>query len=280
MSLAWRRRLLNRVALAASLVAMAAGLAALGAVLWTLIGRGLSGWAWSLFAENTPPPGSAGGLKNAILGSLMMTSLATLIGTPIGVLAGTYLAEFGDRSRLAGTIRFLNGILLSAPSIVVGFFVYVAYVVKVGHFSGWGGVFALSIILVPVVVSSTENVLRLVPLSLREAAIALGTPEWKVTVFILYRASRPGMLTGIMLGVARICGESAPLLFTALNNQFSSFDLQKPVANLPVTIFQYAMSPYDDWRSLAWSGAMLITGGVLAANIAARVLFRKRKVAV
>jgi len=210
----------------------------------------------------------------------MMTSLATLIGTPIGVLAGTYLAEFGDRSRLAGTIRFLNGILLSAPSIVVGFFVYVAYVVKVGHFSGWGGVFALSIILVPVVVSSTENVLRLVPLSLREAAIALGTPEWKVTVFILYRASRPGMLTGIMLGVARICGESAPLLFTALNNQFSSFDLQKPVANLPVTIFQYAMSPYDDWRSLAWSGAMLITGGVLAANIAARVLFRKRKVAV
>jgi phosphate transport system permease protein len=271
-----RRRLLNRLALAASLAAMLIGLIALGAILSTLAGRGFSGWAWTLFAQDTPPPGSAGGLRNAIVGSLLMTGLATLIGTPVGVLAGTYLSEFGDRSRLAGLIRFVNGILLSAPSIVIGFFVYTAYVLQVGRFSGWGGVLALAIILLPVVVSSTENVLRLVPKSLREAAIALGTPEWKVTLFILYRAARPGMLTGILLAVARICGESAPLLFTALNNQFWSMDLARPLANLPVTIFQYASSPYEDWRDLAWAGALLITFAVLALNVAARVFFRKR----
>lgn len=273
-SLLRRRRVLNSLALTASMVAMTIGLLALGAILWTLVGRGLAAMTWTLFIQDTPPPGSSGGLRNAIFGSLLMTSIATLVGTPIGVLAGTYLAE--SEGPLASTVRFLNGILLSAPSIVVGFFIYTAYIVHVGHFSGWGGTLALAMILLPVVVSSTENVLRLVPRSLREAAIALGTPEWKVTLYILYRAARPGLMTGILLGVARICGESAPLLFTALNNQFWSADLARPLANLPVTIFQYAMSPYDDWRSLAWAGALLVAGSVLALNIAARVFFRKR----
>jgi phosphate transport system permease protein len=217
-----------------------------------------------------------GGLSNAIWGSLMMTFLATLIGTPIGILAGTYLAEFGQRGWLSPVTRFINDILLSAPSIVIGLFVYAVYVIKIGHFSGWGGTLALSIIVIPVVIRTTENMLRLIPNSLREAAAALGAPQWKVITFVTLRAARAGILTGILLAIARISGETAPLLFTALNNQFFSSNMNQPMANLPVVIFQFAMSPYDDWRSLAWAGALLITFSVLTLNIVARVLFRQK----
>jgi len=224
----------------------------------------------------TPPPGSDGGLANAIAGSLIIVGVGTLLGTPIGILAGTYLAEFGKRSRLAGATRFLNDVLLSAPSIVIGLFVYAVFVSQVRHFSGLAGAFALGLIVIPVVVRTTDDMLRLVPNSLREAAAALGAPAWKIVTQVTYRAARTGILTGILLALARVSGETAPLLFTALNNQFWSTNLNAPMANLPVVIFQFAMSPYDDWNRLAWGGATLITLAVLLLNILARMLFRKR----
>jgi len=251
------------------------GLFWLGWILWTLLEHGIPGLGMHLFTQTTPPPGSSGGLINAIFGSVMMVILATLIGTPIGILAGTYLAEFGQRGWLAPVTRFINDVLLSAPSIVIGLFVYEIYVVKVGHFSGWGGTLALSILVIPVVIRTTENMLRLIPNSLREAAAALGTPQWKIINFVTLRAARAGILTGVLLAVARISGETAPLLFTALNNQFWSTDMNQPMANLPVVIFQFAMSPYADWQSLAWAGALLITMSVLTLNIVARIMFRQ-----
>mgnify|MGYP003385702013 CR=1 FL=1 len=270
-----RRRLINALSLGISILAMLFGLFWLGWILWTLLANGLQGLNLNLFTQMTPPPGSEGGLLNAIAGSLVMTFIATLIGTPIGILAGTYLAEFGQRGWLAPVTRFINDVLLSAPSIVIGLFVYEIYVIKIGHFSGWAGAFALSIIVIPVVIRTTENMLRLVPNTLREAAAALGTPQWKIINFVTLRAARAGILTGILLAVARISGETAPLLFTSLNNQFWSSDLNQPMANLPVVIFQFAMSPYADWQSLAWAGALLITVSVLTLNILARVLFRQ-----
>jgi phosphate transport system permease protein len=275
-SLYARRRFINGLSLTVSVLAMAFGLFWLGWILWTLLMQGLPGMSSTIFTQTTPPPGSQGGLGNAIWGSLMMTSLATLIGTPIGILAGTYLAEFGQRGWLAPATRFINDILLSAPSIVIGLFIYEIYVVKVGHFAGWGGTLALAIIVIPVVIRTTENMLRLIPNTLREAAAALGTPQWKVISFVTLRAARAGILTGILLAVARISGETAPLLFTALNNQFWSNNMNQPMANLPVVIFQFAMSPYDDWRSLAWAGALLITFSVLTLNIVARLMFRQK----
>ena len=275
-SLYGRRRLINKISLTISVLAMGFGLFWLTWILWTLLVQGLPGINASIFTQITPPPGSQGGLSNAIWGSLMMTSLATLIGTPVGILAGTYLAEFGHRGWLAPITRFINDILLSAPSIVIGLFVYEVYIIKIGHFAGWGGALALSIIVIPVVIRTTENMLRLVPNSLREAAAALGAPQWKVISFVTLRAARAGILTGILLAIARISGETAPLLFTSLNNQFFSNNMNQPMANLPVVIFQFAMSPYDDWRSLAWAGALLITFSVLTLNIVARVMFRQK----
>jgi len=271
-----RRRLLNYFTLSISVLAMMFGLFWLGWILITLLESGLPGLSPHIFVQMTPPPGSSGGLLNAIAGSLAMTLLATLIGTPIGILAGTYLAEFGQRGWLSPATRFINDILLSAPSIVIGLFVYEVYVTQVRHFSGWGGVLALSILVVPIVIRTTENMLRLVPNTLREAAAALGAPQWKIINFVTLRAARAGIITGVLLAVARISGETAPLLFTALNNQFWSSNMNQPMANLPVVIFQFAMSPYDDWHQLAWAGALLITFSVLALNIAARVLFRQK----
>ena len=270
-----RRRIINIVSLGISVLAMAFGLFWLGWILWTLLENGLPGLGMHVFTQTTPPPGSSGGLINAIFGSLMMVVIATFIGTPIGILAGTYLAEFGQRGWLAPVTRFINDVLLSAPSIVIGLFVYEIYVIKIGHFSGWGGAFALSILVIPVVIRTTENMLRLIPNSLREAAAALGTPQWKIISFVTLRAARAGILTGILLAVARISGETAPLLFTALNNQFWSSNMNQPMANLPVVIFQFAMSPYEDWHTLAWAGALLITLSVLTLNIVARVMFRQ-----
>jgi phosphate transport system permease protein len=271
-----RRRIINAFNLTASMLAMAFGLFWLSWILFTLLQKGLGGISIALFTQMTPPPGSAGGLLNAIAGSAVMATLATLIGTPIGIMAGTYLAEFGQRGWLAPTTRFINDILLSAPSIVIGLFIYTVYVAKVGFFSGWAGALALSLIVIPVVVRTTEDMLRLVPNGLREAAAALGAPQWKVVTLVTWRASKAGMVTGVLLAVARISGETAPLLFTALNNQFWSADMNKPMANLPVVIFQFAMSPYEDWQKLAWAGALLITAGVLGLNIVARVMFRKK----
>ena len=274
-SLYTRRRLINTITLSISVLAMLFGLFWLGWILFTLFSHGLSGLSLSIFTEMTPPPGSKGGLLNAIVGSLLMTLFGTLIGTPIGILAGTYLAEFGQRGWLSPATRFINDILLSAPSIVIGLFIYQIYVAKVKHFSGWGGAFALAILVIPVVIRTTENMLRLVPSSLREAAAALGAPQWKVISFVTLRAARAGIVTGILLAVARISGETAPLLFTALNNQFWSANMNKPMSNLPVVIFEYAMSPYNDWQSLAWAASLLITLSVLTLNILARVLFRQ-----
>ncbi len=271
-----RRRIVNAVSLGISVLAMLFGLFWLGWILWTLLENGLPGLSAHVFTQTTPPPGSDGGLINAIFGSLMMVVVAVIIGTPIGILAGTYLAEFGQRGWLVPVTRFINDILLSAPSIVIGLFVYEVYVVKVGHFAGWGGAFALAILVIPVVIRTTENMLRLVPNSLREAAAALGAPQWKVISFVTLRAARAGILTGILLAVARISGETAPLLFTALNNQFWSSNMNQPMANLPVVIFQFAMSPYEDWQNLAWAGALLITMSVLTLNIVARVMFRQK----
>jgi phosphate transport system permease protein len=271
-----RRRAINAFNLGASFVAVAFGLVWLLWILGTLAAAGLHAFGPTLFTQNTPPPGSSGGLSNAIVGSLLMTGAATLIGTPVGILAGTYLAEYGQRGWLGACTRFINDILLSAPSIVIGLFVYAVYVSQVKHFSGWAGAFALSLIVLPVVVRATENMLRLVPNSLREAAAALGAPQWRTITFVTWRAAKAGIVTGVLLAVARISGETAPLLFTALNNQFFSADMNAPMANLPVAIFQFAMSPYDDWQRLAWAGALLITLAVLVLNIVARILFRER----
>ena len=273
----YRRRLLvNRFALMLSLAAMAAGMSFLFWILSVLVIKGVGGLNLAVFTQMTPSPGSAGGLLNAIFGSVMMVSMGTLIATPIGILAGIYLAEFGRRGWVAPTTRFVNDILLSAPSIIIGLFVYTVYVAQVKHFSAWAGAFALAIIAIPVIVRTTETMLLLVPASLREAAAALGAPEWKVVSYVALRAVRSGVITGILLAVARISGETAPLLFTALNNQFWSSDLNAPMANLPVVIFQFAMSPFENWVSLAWAGAMLITFSVLAINIITRVVFRQR----
>jgi phosphate transport system permease protein len=270
-----RRRIINAVGLSVSVLAMLFGLFWLCWILITLLDHGLPALTPVVFAQMTPPPGSSGGLLNAIAGSLMMTLVGTLIGTPIGILAGTYLAEFGQRGWMAPITRFINDVLLSAPSIVIGLFVYEVYVVRVKHFSGWAGALALSILVIPIVIRTTENMLRLVPSTLREAAAALGAPQWKVINFVTLRAARAGIITGVLLAVARISGETAPLLFTALNNQFWSSNMNQPMANLPVVIFQFAMSPYEDWQKLAWAGALLITVSVLTLNILARVLFRQ-----
>jgi phosphate transport system permease protein len=267
-----RRRIANKVALSLALGAAGFGLFWLVAILWTLLYNGLSAINLSLFTENTPPPGGEGGLLNAIFGSVVMTAVATAVGTPVGVMAGTYLAEFGRNTKLAEVVRFINDVLLSAPSIMVGLFVYEVLVVRMGHFSAWAGAMALAVLVIPVVVRTTEDMLKLVPNSLREAAAALGAPQWKVITLVAYRAARNGMITGMLLAVARISGETAPLLFTALNNQFWSADMNAPMANLPVVIFQYAMSPYEDWRQLAWGGALLITVAILLLNIGARLL--------
>ena len=271
-SLYSHRREVNIVALALSFAATGIGLAILLFILGTLLYNGIPALSVDLFTINTPPPGSRGGIANAIYGSVVLVVLATLLGTPIGILTGTYLAEFGRESRIASVIRFVNDILLSAPSIIIGVFVYELMVVPMGHFSAWAGVIALAVIVIPVVVRTTENMMLLVPASLREAAIALGTPRWKVVVAVVYRAAVQGMLTGVLLAVARIAGETAPLLFTAVNNSFWSHDMNAPMANLPYVIFQFALSPYADWQVLAWGGAMLITITILALNIFARFL--------
>jgi phosphate transport system permease protein len=271
-----RRRLVNALALAFASGATAIGLAVLGFILWTLFANGFEAIGIKLFTQSTPPPGSDGGLANAIFGSLLVTVIGTLIGTPIGILAGTFLAEFGRASRLAGITRFVSDILLSAPSIVVGLFVYTVIILRIGHFAAWAGAVALAILVIPIVLRTTEDMLNLVPDSLREASAALGAPRWRTVMQISYRAARQGMITGILLAVSRISGETAPLLFTSLNNQFWSTNLDAPMANLPVVIFQYAMSPYDDWRRLAWGGALIITLFVLGLNITARNLGRAR----
>lgn len=271
-----RRRRTNRIMLTLSMLALLFGLFWLCWILLTLLHKGGAAMSWTLFTQNTPPPGANGGLLNAILGSVMMTAVGTLVGTPVGILAGTYLAEYGHRGWLAPATRFLNDVLLSAPSIVIGLFIYAVYVAQAGHYSGWAGAFALSILVIPVVVRSTDNMLQLVPNSLREAAAALGCPQWRIVMFICYRAAWSGIITGVLLAVARISGETAPLLFTALNNQFLSMNMNAPIANLPVIIYQYAASPFPDWNRLAWAGAALITLIVLGISIAARVFFRKK----
>ncbi|HET9578208.1 MAG TPA: phosphate ABC transporter permease PstA [Usitatibacter sp.] len=270
-----RRRVVNRLMMALAWAALAFGLFWLAWILGVLLHEGASALRMTLFTRSTPPPGGDGGLANAIFGSVLMAATGTIVGTPIGILAGTYLAEYGRRGWLAPATRFINDVLLSAPSIVIGLFVYTVYVARVGHFSGWAGALALAIIVIPIVVRTTDDMLKLVPNSLREAAVALGCPTWKMITMVSYRAARSGIVTGVLLAIARIAGETAPLLFTALNNQFWSSDMDRPVANLPVVIFQFAMSPYEDWHRLAWGGAILITLLVLGMNIAARALFRK-----
>ena len=271
-----RRKLVNVIALALSLGAMAFGLVWLVWILIETIRLGVGGLNLAVFTQMTPPPQAEGGLANAIFGSLMMVGLATLIGTPVGVLCGIYLAEYGQKTWLGSVTRFINDILLSAPSIVVGLFIYAVVVAQVKSFSAIAGVLALALIVLPVVIRQTENMLSLVPNALREAAYALGTPKWKVIGSVTLKASLAGVITGILLAVARIAGETAPLLFTALSNQFWTSDLREPMASLPVTIFKFAMSPYENWQKLAWAGVFLITAGVLALNIIARVLFRQR----
>ena len=267
-----RRRLMNRLAFTLSGLAALAGVAALGALLWTLISRGLPGLTPTVFTQSTPAPGSAGGLANAIVGSVLMTLLGIAVGAPLGLLAGTYLSEYGRGSRLAALIRFVSDVLLSAPSIIVGLFVYAIVVLRQGHFSALAGALALAIIALPVMVRTSEDMLRLVPVSLREASAALGANPYQTILWTIYPAARSGLVTGLLLAVARISGETAPLLFTALNNQFWSLRLDEPMANLPAVIFQFAMSPYDDWQQLAWTGALLITGFVLVLSILARTL--------
>ena len=277
MSLYSRRVMTNRIGVGLSMAAMAFGLLALLWILWTLLYNGFAALSWDLFTRDTPAPGSeGGGLRNAIVGSLLIVGVTALVSTPIGILAGIYLAEFGGRSRFATATRFVTDIMLSAPSIVVGLFVYALAVATLGGFSGWAGSLALSLIAIPVVVRTTENMLLLVPGSLREAAFAVGAPHWQVSLKVTLRAVKAGVLTGILLAIARVTGETAPLLFTALNNQFYSTDMSQPMGNLPVVIFQFAMSPYDNWVNLAWGGALLIALMVLAINIVARVLFRKK----
>ena len=272
-----KRRIASRIGLALSMSAMAVGLAVLIWILYVLFSNGLSALDLNLLTQDTPAPGTdGGGLRNAIVGSLMIVSLTVLVSTPVGILAGIYLTEFGDESKTAELTRFVTDIMLSAPSIVLGLFVYAIAVATVGNFSGYAGSMALSLIAIPVVMRTTENMLRLVPGSLREAAFALGAPRWKVSTMVTLRAAKSGVMTGILLAVARISGETAPLLFTALNNQFFSTNMGAPIANLPVVIFQFAMSPYDNWVRLAWAGALLITMTVLILNILARVVFREK----
>ncbi len=272
-----RRRRANQIGLVLSMVAMILGLVALLWILVVLFGNGLAALDWAIFTNDTPAPGSeGGGLRNAMVGSLMIVGLAVLVSTPVGILAGIYLTEFGDTSKTAEFTRFITDIMLSAPSIVLGLFVYAIAVATVGNFSGYAGSLALSLIAIPVVMRTTENMMRLVPGSLREAAFALGAPRWKVTTMVTLRAARSGVITGLLLAVARISGETAPLLFTALNNQFFSTDLSRPMANLPVVIFQFAMSPYENWIRLAWAGALIITLTVLLLNILARIFFRDK----
>ena len=272
-----RRKRANKIGLTLSMSAMGLGMIFLFWILSVLVIKGFSSINLDLFTHSTPAPGSdGGGLANAIVGSLMLIGCCTLISTPIGVLAGLYLSEYGDRSKVAAVTRFVTDIMLSAPSIVIGLFVYAFVVAQVRHFSGWAGTIALALIAIPVVVRTTENMLRLVPGSLREAAYALGTPKWKVAFMITLRAAQSGVITGVLLALARVSGETAPLLFTALNNQFFSTNMNAPMANLPVVIFQFAMSPYDNWVNLAWGGALLITFAVLGLNILARVVFRNK----
>jgi phosphate transport system permease protein len=277
MNLYSRRIWTNRLGIALSMIAMAFGLFALLWILWTLFSNGFAALSWDFFTQDTPAPGTAGGgLRNAIVGSLMIIGVTTLVSTPIGILAGIYLAEFGATSRFAAATRFVTDIMLSAPSIVIGLFVYALVVATLGGFSGWSGSLALSLIAIPVVVRTTENMLLLVPTSLREAAFAVGAPRWQVSLRVTLRAVKAGVVTGILLAIARVTGETAPLLFTALNNQFYSTDMSQPMGNLPVVIYQFAMSPYDNWVSLAWGGALLIALLVLGLNIVARVLFRNK----
>ena len=272
-----RRKRANALALTLSMLAMSFGLFWLAWILFETLRLGLGGLAWSVFTEMTPPPqAEVGGLANALFGSALMVMLATLLGTPIGVLAGVYLVEYGQKTWLGRCTEFISDILLSAPSIVIGLFIYAMVVAQTKSFSAYSGVFALALIVIPVVIRTTQSMLNLVPNSLREAAYALGAPKWKVILSITLKAARAGVVTGILLALARIAGETAPLLFTALSNQFWSADLTRPMANLPVTIYKFAMSPYENWRELAWTGVLLITVGVLALNILARVLFRKK----
>ncbi|HAX21879.1 MAG TPA: phosphate ABC transporter permease PtsA [Hydrogenophaga sp.] len=276
-SLYRQRRWSNAVGLTLSMGSMALGLTVLLWILFVLFSNGFAALDWNMFTQSTPAPGTeGGGLANAIVGSLLMVGFSVLVSTPIGIFAGVYLAEYGDESKTAEVTRFVTDIMLSAPSIVLGLFVYAIAVATMGTFSGWAGSLALSLIAVPVVVRTTENMLRLVPGSLREAAFALGAPRWKVATLVTLRAAKSGVMTGLLLAVARISGETAPLLFTALNNQFFSTDMSRPMANLPVVIFQFAMSPYDNWIRLAWGGALLITLSVLVLNIIARVFLREK----
>jgi len=272
-----KRKRSNKVGLSLSMFAMVLGMIVLLWILFILFTKGFAALNFNFFTESTPAAGSAGGgLANAMVGSLMMVTSCTLISTPIGVLAGIFLAEYGDRSRIASITRFVTDIMLSAPSIVIGLFVYAIYVAQVKHFSGWAGTLALSLLAVPVILKTTENMLRLVPGTLREAAYALGTPKWKVSLSVILRAAKSGVMTGILLAIARVSGETAPLLFTALNNQFFSSNMNKPMSNLPVVIYQFALSPYENWVNLAWGGALLITLTVLGLNILARVFFREK----
>ena len=270
------RRWRDHLATALAIGAAGFGLTWLVLILLVLVVKGVGGLSLAVFTEMTPPPGSGGGLLNPIVGSLILTALAVLFGTPLGILAGTYMAEYGRYSKLTMVVRFINDILLSAPSIVVGLFVYEIMVAQMGHFSAWAGAVALGILVIPVVVRTTEDMLLLVPSTLREASAALGVPQWLVIRHVAYRAARAGMITGVLLAIARITGETAPLLFTALNNQFFSWNLNAPMASLPVVIFQFALSPYEDWQQLAWTGALLITVAVLGLSILARALSSKK----
>lgn len=265
-----KRTVSNFLAFTASTIATGIGLAVLCAILWTLLSEGIGGMSWHVFTQTTPAPGSSGGLANAIFGSLVMTLLGIFIGGPIGMLAGTYLAEYGRRNTLSTVVRFINDVLLSAPSIIIGLFVYTLVVMRMGHFSAIAGAIALGIIAMPVMVRTTEDMLNLVPASIRDGSAGLGAHPWRTITSIVYPAARNGMITGLLLTIARISGETAPLLFTALNNQFWSTNLNQPMANLPTVIFQFAMSPYEDWRKLAWAGALLITGFVLFLSMLAR----------
>ena len=273
----YRRRLLgHRIGIALSVLAMAIGLGFLAWILFTLLVHGFGALSHTLFTLDTPAPGSEGGIRNAIIGSLLMVGFSTLVSTPIGILAGMYLAEYGQNNKFAAVTRFVTDIMLSAPSIVIGLFVYALLVPRMGHFSGYAGTLALSLIAIPVVVRTTDNMLHLVPNSLLEAAFALGAPRWKVALTVRLRAVKAGVVTGVLLAVARISGETAPLLFTALNNQFFTADMNQPMANLPVVIYRFAMSPYEDWQSIAWGAALLVTFSVLLLNILSRTLFRQK----
>ncbi len=276
-SLGRRRKMINRIVEALCVVATVIGLLFLASILFTLIWRGAAGLSMTVFTTTTLPPGSNGGLLNAIVGTLIQTALGTAIGTPIGLMVGTYLAEYGRGTWMANAVRFVSDVLLSAPSILIGLFIYQLAVQPFGGFSGLAGCLALAVIVIPIVVRTTEDMLQLIPLSLREAAVALGAPKWKVIVLICYRAAKDGIVTGILLAVARIAGETAPLLFTSLGNLNWSISLSKPMASLPVTIYQYAGSAFEDWVQLAWVGALLITVGVLAINIVARIALRGRR---